>query len=95
MTAYFVAQLTVKDPETLASYSKKAGPVIASFGGELLFKGTAGEALDGGNPHEGIAVFRFPSTEALRDCHASDAYQTLVEERKTGADMIITGYAAP
>lgn len=93
MTAYFVAQFTVKDPTALASYSQKAGPVIASFGGELLFKSTAGDALEGSNPHKAIAVFRFPSHEALRDCHASDDYQALIAERKTGADMTITGYS--
>lgn len=93
MTAYFVAQFTVKDPATLSSYSQKAGPVIASYGGELLFKSTAGEALDGSNPNKGIAVFRFPSDEAMRSCHDSDAYQTLVQERRIGAEMIITGYA--
>lgn len=92
MTAYFVAQFTVKDPAVLASYSKKAAPVIASFGGELLFKSPAGTPLDGQNPHKAIAVFRFPDEEALRNCHDSQAYQALVEERRQGAEMIITSY---
>ena len=94
MSAYFVAQFTVKDPAVLASYSRKAGPVIASYGGELLFKSPSGEALDGENPHNGIAVFRFPSEEALRSCHDSDGYQALTEERRKGAEMIITGYGS-
>ncbi|WP_282610567.1 DUF1330 domain-containing protein [Pelagibius sp. Alg239-R121] len=95
MTAYFVAQFTVKDPAVLSSYSQKAAPVIASYGGELLFKSPMGEALDGLNPHKGIAVFRFPSDDAMKNCHASDAYQSLVSERREGADMVITGYTAP
>lgn len=93
MTAYFVAQFTVKDPTVLASYSQKAGPVIASYGGELLFKSPSGEALDGQNPHKGIAVFRFPDQEALKSCHNSDEYQALVTERREGAEMMITAYA--
>jgi len=92
MTAYLVAQFTVKSPDALASYSKKAAPVIASFGGELVFKSTAGAPLDGENPHQGIAVFRFPNKESQDGFHASDSYQALLEERGDGADMIMTGY---
>ncbi len=93
MAAYFVAQFTVKEPAVLASYSQKAGPVIAAYGGELLFKSPSGEALDGQNPHKGIAVFRFPDQDTLKRCHDSDEYQTLVSERRKGAEMIITSYA--
>lgn len=94
MTAYFVAQFTVKNADTLASYSKKAGPVIASHGGEVIFKSASGEALDGVNPHKGIAVFAFPSEQAMKECHASRDYQSLVNERRQGADMVISGYVA-
>ncbi len=94
MTAYLVAQFTVKDKETLGSYSGKAGPVIASFGGELVFKSMSGEALDGENPHKGIAVFSFPDQETLKKFHDSAEYQALVEERRRGADMVFTGYTA-
>jgi len=92
MSAYFVAQFTVKNPDALASYSKKAAPVITSFGGELLFKSLSGEALDGENPHHGIAVFHFPDKQALESFHASESYQALIGERQTGADMVTTGY---
>ncbi|MGO1120568.1 DUF1330 domain-containing protein [Rhodovibrionaceae bacterium A322] len=92
MSAYFVAQFTVKDPAVLKAYSQKAGPVIASFGGSLLFKSTAGKVLDGTNPHSAIAVFAFPDQAKLEAFHGSEAYQSLVAERRQGADMVITGY---
>ena len=94
MTAYFVAQFTVLNKEALVSYSGKAGPVIASFGGSLIFKSMAGETLNGDNPHKGIAVFSFPDQETLKRCHDSAEYQALVEERRQGADMVLSGYEA-
>ena len=93
MIAYFVAQFTVKDKDIFASYAQKAGPIIASFGGELLFKSLEGETLEGNNPHKGIVVFTFQDQETLKKWHDSPEYQSLVEGRRQAADMVFTGYA--
>ena len=92
MSAYFVARFTVKDGGALGAYSKAAAPIIASFGGELLFKCDAAEALAGEPPHSGIAVFQFPDQNTLNEFYHSDAYQALTETRQAGADMVLSGH---
>jgi len=94
MTAYLVAQFNVKDKTALASYSGKAGPVIKSFGGELVFKSPAGDVLDGENPNAGIAVFKFSDNDTLKKFYASTDYQSLITQRNQGADMTMTAYEA-
>jgi len=94
MTAYLVAQFNVKNKDALASYSAKAGPVINSFGGQLMFKSPEGEILDGDHPKTGIAVFEFPDQETLKKFHGSADYQSLIEERNQGADMAMIAFQA-
>ncbi len=93
MSAYLVARFTIKDAEALAAYSQKAGPIIASFGGELLFNGGEDKILTGEDPLPGIAVFRFPDPEKLDAFYASDAYQALKPAREAGAEMVLSAHA--
>jgi len=92
MPAYFVARFTIKDAVALAAYSKQAGPIIASFGGELLFKGGADQILTGEIALSNIAVFQFPSQEKLDAFYTSDAYQALKSAREAGADMVLSSH---
>ena len=90
MTAYFVARLKVKDADALAEYSKQAGPILASFGGKLLFKGGADNIFLGETDYKNIAVFEFANRKAVNDFYQSDAYQALVPIRSQGADMLFS-----
>jgi len=92
MSAYFVARFSVKDAGALGAYSKAAAPIFASFGGELLFKCNAADALAGEPPLPGIAVFQFPDRSTLNDFYNSDAYRALTEARQAGADMVLSGH---
>ena len=93
MSAYLVARFAVKDADALAAYSKKAGPVIASFGGELLFKGGADMILTGEDPLPGIAVFRFENPDKLDTFYTSAAYRALKSAREAGAEMVLSAHA--
>ena len=93
MSAYLVARFAIIDADALAAYSKKAGPIIASFGGELLFKGGADMILTGKDPLPGIAVFKFPNPEKLDEFYKSDAYQALKPAREAGAEMVLSAHA--
>ncbi len=92
MPAYFVARFIIKDAAALAAYSKKAGPIIASFGGELLFKGGAEQILTGEMSLPNIAVFQFPDQKKLDAFYASDAYRALKSAREAGADMVLSAH---
>ncbi len=93
MPAYFVARFTIKDAKALAAYSKKAGPIIACFGGELLFKGGEDQVLTGEITLANIAVFQFPTQEKLDAFYTSDAYQALKSTREAGANMVLSAHA--
>lgn len=90
MTAYFAARFTVKDPDALAEYSKSAAPIIAEHGGKLLFKGGAESTLSGETQQPNIAMFAFPSKEAITTFFNSSEYQALSSIRAKGADMILS-----
>ncbi len=92
MPAYFVARFVTKDAVALAAYSKKAGPIIASFGGALLFKGGADQILVGEYPLPNIAVFQFPNQEKLDAFYTSEAYQALRPAREAGAEMVLSAH---
>lgn len=92
MSAYFAARFNVKDASLLADYSKQAAPIIASFGGELLFKGGADTILTGETTMPGIAVFKFPSQEKLDEFYNSDAYTALKPAREAGANMVLSAH---
>ncbi len=92
MPAYFVARFAIKDAVSLGAYSKEAAPIIASFGGELLFKGGADQILTGQDPLPSIAVFRFADQMKLDAFYASDAYQALKPAREAGAKMVLSAH---
>ncbi|WP_419904986.1 DUF1330 domain-containing protein [Kiloniella sp.] len=94
MSAYLVAHFAVKDPTRMAAYSQAAGPVIASFGGKLLFKGGVDGVLTGTDALPGTAVFQFPDQDKLNEFYNSSEYQALTSAREAGAEMVLSAFAA-
>ncbi len=94
MSAYFTARLKVKDSDALSEYSKAAAPIIAKFGGKLLFKGGADDVLIGDMPLLNIAVFEFPDEAAVQTFFHSPEYQSLTSMREKGAEMVLSVHKA-
>lgn len=93
MAAYLAARLRVKNPDALASYSKRAATIVGKFGGKLLFKGGADDILIGAIDLPNLAVFEFPDQDAITAFYNSDAYQALAAIREEGADMVLSSHA--
>ncbi len=74
MAAYWIAHVTVTDPEAYAEYAKRATGAIEAHGGEFLARATRTVWLEG-NERERNVVVRFPSLEDAEQCYRSDAYQ--------------------
>ncbi len=74
MAAYWIAHVTVNDPEAYAEYAKRATGAIEAHGGEFLARATRTVWLEG-NERERNVVVRFPSLEDAEQCYRSDAYQ--------------------
>ena len=94
MTAYFVARLSVKDPEAMAEYSKSAGPLIAAHGGKVLFRGDASDNLVGEMNMPNIVVFAFPTKGKITEFFNSAEYQALTDMREAGAEMVLSAHDA-
>jgi len=93
MPALMIARVSVKDPDKFQDYVSKAGPTMAEFGGETMFRGKIDKYLTGDAPkHEITAIFKFPSVEKVEEWYASDAYQALIPSRDEAADFQFISY---
>lgn len=96
MTALWISQVDVTDPQAHARYAKAAGQVIARFGGQFLVRGGRAEQLEGAGRSRHVVV-RFPSLDAARDCfHAADYRAALaLAEGASLRDLVIVEEVAP
>ena len=74
MPAYWIAHVTVTDPEAYSEYAKRATIAIEAHGGEFLARGTRTVWLEG-NERKRNVVVRFPSIDDAERCYHSDVYQ--------------------
>ena len=94
--AYWVAHVTVTDPEGYAAYRAAAAGPIADGGGALLTVGGAQETVAGAmRPH--TVIVAFPSLEAARACYFGAGYQATLAARDASAEVdlaIVAGTGA-
>ncbi len=81
MSAYFIAQYVVKDPDLYREYQKGAGPTIAAAGAELVVFDAAAETIEGEPPGPQTVVLKFENTEAAKAWYNSSEYQEVVGKR--------------
>jgi uncharacterized protein (DUF1330 family) len=73
MAAYWIAHVTVTDPESYKSYQALAPAAFAAHGARFLARGP-GEVLEGPEAPRHV-VIEFPSLAAARACYDSAEYQ--------------------
>lgn len=95
MTAFFVANVTIKDPLKFQEYAQRAAVTFAAHGGEPVLRGRTEGTLVGTASHQTVGIVRFPSQEALTNWFNSPEYQAIVPLRDSAADMTITTYSVP
>ncbi|HED34167.1 MAG TPA: DUF1330 domain-containing protein [Gammaproteobacteria bacterium] len=95
MAAFFIANVTVKDPEKFQAYAAKAGETMKKYHGEVALRGKFEQGLKGDADHHAVAVVRFPSHDDLRSWYFSEAYQAVIPLRDEAAEMSITTYVEP
>ena len=95
MTTFFIANVSVKNPEKFQEYAQKSGATFAAYGGAPLARGKVAGNLVGSSEHQAAAVIKFPDLDSLNNWFNSPEYQALVPLRDQAADMIITNYQIP
>ncbi len=90
MTALWIANVEVTDPDTYANYAAIATEAIAEHGGVFLARGGRYVQLEGNDRSRNV-VARFPSLEAAVECYNSDKYQAAVGHAKLSSvrDLVV------
>ncbi len=91
---YWIAHITVREPERYPEYVKAATPAYQAHGAVFLVRGGAHEPVEGETRARHV-VIEFPSYEAALACYNSDTYQTAKAIRQQIADgdiIVVEGH---
>jgi uncharacterized protein (DUF1330 family) len=85
MPVYFIADISVTDPETYSVYLRKVRATVESHGGRYLARGGAVVPVGGGWRPERLVVIEFPSFDRMNEWLRSDEYRILAPLRESSA----------
>jgi uncharacterized protein (DUF1330 family) len=94
---YWIAHVTVSDPEAYKAYIAANAVPFAKYGARFIVRGGPYEVVEG-TARERNIVLEFPSIQAARDCWNSPEY-AVAKALRTGCSIadiiIIEGYDGP
>jgi uncharacterized protein (DUF1330 family) len=79
--AYWIARVTVTDPDTYKGYADAAPEAIRNHGGRFLARAGRFEVMEGEARPRNV-VIEFPSLEAAVACYRSPEYQAAKAKRQ-------------
>ena len=90
MPAYWIAHVTVTDPEAYGRYAGLATGAITAHGGRFLARSGRYVQFEGQDRARNVLV-EFPTLEDAEACYRSDAYQAALAHAKGAAerDLVI------
>lgn len=74
MSAYFIVDVKIHDPESYDEYRKQVGPMVARYGGKFLVRGGATETIEGDWDPQRLVIIEFADTEHFRAWYDSPEY---------------------
>ena len=88
--AYWIAHVTVTDPDKYSLYANGAPEAFKKYNAKILARGGAFEQLEG-KGHARNVVLEFDSMKIALECYNSPEYQSAKEHRKNAgiADIVI------
>jgi len=90
---YWIAHITVTNPDEYAEYVRLDTPVVERFGGKFIVRGGRSETPETPQKDRHVVV-EFPDCDAALACYNSDDYQTAAAIRLANSDsdfIIIEG----
>lgn len=87
--AYWIAHVTVTDPEAYVGYQAIAPAAFQKYGAKFLARGGEAEALEGESWQRHV-VIEFDSLEAARACYHSEEYERARSLRQNACVASIT-----
>ncbi|WRH61717.1 MAG: DUF1330 domain-containing protein [Fuscovulum sp.] len=88
MAAYWIAHVTVTDPERYKAYQALAPAAFARFGGQFLARGGESYVLEGPQQARHVVIV-FPDLASARACYASAEYQAARAAREGAAEVAL------
>jgi uncharacterized protein (DUF1330 family) len=87
---YWIAHVTVTDPEQYKLYASSTGPAFQKYGATILARGGTFQQMEG-KGHARNVVIEFPSLQAAIDCYNSPEYQSAKAKRSNAgiADIVL------
>ena len=85
MSALWIANVTVTDPDAYGRYAAIATVAIAAHGGVFIARGGRHVQLEGRDRPRNV-VARFPSVEAAVECYNSAQYQEALSHAKGASE---------
>ena len=86
MSAYFIANIRIKDEKLMKQYSEELGDMVMRWGGEYLAIDDSPIVLEGEWPHTRLVLLRFPNQETIQKWYDSDEYQRVLKMRLDASD---------
>ena len=83
---YWIASVTVTNPDKYKEYADLAPAAFKKFGGKYLARGGKHVVLEGDGRARNV-VIEFDSLEAAQNCHRSPEYQAARAKREGAAIM--------
>ena len=93
---YWIAHITVRDPENYKEYVEKDTPIIHALGGKFIVRGGQSELVEG-ETYQRHVVIEFPSYDAAVAAYHDPAYQEVMKIRQRTADstfILVEGHDA-
>lgn len=95
MSAYLIAHLNVTDPSWIEDYVANVPAIFRKFGGEYLAVSKSVKQYEGNAAQpDQIAIFTFPTFEALDQFMQSDEYKPFKDARIAGSVATVVGIEA-
>ena len=88
MAAYWIAHVTVTDPDRYKAYQALAPAAFARFGGRFLARGGEADVLEGPEQARHVVIV-FPDLAAARAGYASDEYRAARAARAGAAEVAL------
>lgn len=86
MSAFFIAQLNIHDPDNYKNYLAGFMPIFERYGGELIITSSKTiELIEGEWDYPSVVVLKFPDLDHARRWHDDPEYMALAAHRHASA----------
>jgi uncharacterized protein (DUF1330 family) len=86
MSCYFVARISIHDPETYERYLSGTTPLLTRWGAKVLAVDETVTVLEGQWPASRTVIIEFPDEASASAWYASPEYQAIARHRWSASD---------